>query len=84
MGNPSLPGKRVTTLNLVEADIEVARGIAAARGVATAAVLREAIRVGLPLLLKRDASLFPELPSVKDVSKTPSPAARRKHDTTER
>ena len=72
------------TLNLIEADLEVARGIAAARGVATASVLREAIRVGLPLLLQRDAVLFKGLPKLKAVSKTPALAMRRKTSAKQR
>lgn len=72
------------TLNLIEADLDVARDIAAARGVATSAVLREAIRVGLPLLLQRDAALFKGLPKQKAVSKAPAPAMRRKTSAKQR
>lgn len=83
MAQPRLTGKFVTTLNLVLSDVEIARQLAEARGVSTASVLREAMRIGLPRLVARDQEFLAEEVALAHAgAKVPQEletAARHKH-----
>ena len=80
MAQPRLTGKFTTTLNLISGDVDVARKLAEARGVSTASVLREAVRLGLPRLIERDQEyLDAGLALQLSLATAPEPATRRKN-----
>ena len=83
MPQPKLPGKHAMTINLIDRDVDLARQIAAARGVSTAGVLRDAIRLGLPLLIEREADMLGKaeakrLSKVASKTAEPLPVPRRR------
>lgn len=61
MARQKIADKRVMTINMISTDIDIATALASARGVSAASVIREAVRVGLPLLIERDLVYMTQL-----------------------